>query len=220
MHRPQNPLLASPLKAALAGKQHIIWDWNGTILDDVSYAVETINWQLARHGRPTLSYAQYRDIFDFPIRRYYDRLGFDYTRMSFEDLCHEYIEQYMSGYQVCRPFEAVLQVLRASRTQCEQQSILSASDQSSLEQMIKHFAIGDLFDQVHGLDNRFAASKLVSGQRLIERSQVRLEDTVLVGDTLHDVEVASALGIDILLVDHGHHSRAKLLGAEVSVVSV
>ena len=42
----------------------------------------------------------------------------------------------------------------------------------------------------------------------------------MVGDTLHDVEVARALGIDIVLVDHGHHSREKLLGADVNVVSV
>jgi len=215
-----NGPVQSPLEAVLAGKKHIIWDWNGTILDDVSYAVETINWQLARHDRPQLSLAEYRAIFDFPIRQYYDRLGFDYERASFETLCHEYVEQYMSGYQICRPFEPVLGVLRASRSQCEHQSILSASEQSSLEQMIAHFAIGDLFDHIYGIDNRFAASKLDSGRRLIETSGVGCEDTVMVGDTLHDVEVARALGIDIVLVDHGHHAREKLLGADVKVVSV
>lgn len=209
-----------PLSAALAGKRHVIWDWNGTILDDVDYAVTTINWQLARHNLPTLSYAEYRACFDFPIRDYYDRLGFDYTRTSFESLCHDYIEKYMAGYRQCRPFPAVLEVLQQTRLLCEHQSILSASEQSTLDEMVAHFAIGHLFDHVHGISDRFAASKLDSGRALIKASHVSLADTILVGDTLHDCEVAQALGIDIVLVDHGHHPRARLEMTEARVITL
>lgn len=212
--------VAQPLLDAVAGKQHIIWDWNGTILDDLDYAVETINHQLRRHSLATLTRAQYQQVFDFPIRTYYERLGFDFSTVSFDTLCHEYIDQYMLGYRDCRPVAAVIEVLGHTRGVCIEQSILSASEQQSLDEMVAHFDVAHLFDVVCGIDDRRAESKLARGQALIECSRITPDKTVLVGDTLHDCEVAEALGIDVVLVDHGHHSIERLRGAGRPVVSL
>ena len=206
------------LRAALGGKKHIIWDWNGTILDDVDYAVDTINWLLGCHQLPLLTHETYREVFDFPIRAYYDRLGFDYTVTSFEDLCHIYVERYMAGFHGCQPYPYIRRLLSEVRSVCEHQSVLSATDQQSLDDMISHFGFEALFDHVFGLDNKMAASKIDRGLELIETSHVSRADTLMIGDTLHDAEVADAMGIDIVLVDHGHHSGRKLLSAGRPVV--
>src|SRR5262245_43055202 len=51
---------------------HVIWDWNGTLLNDVTHAIDTINFLLEPRGLPLMSIERYREIFGFPIRRYYE----------------------------------------------------------------------------------------------------------------------------------------------------
>lgn len=194
----------------IKSRKHIIWDWNGTILDDVHYTLETANWLLEKHQLPAIDYDHYRNIFDFPVRKYYDRLGFDYSLTSFEELCHQFVEKYMMNFSACKPFPHILNLLQEGRSHCEQQSILSATDQDSLDDMVRHFDMGHLFDQVFGTNNKLAVSKTERGAELVRQSGIHPSDTLLVGDTLHDAEVAEELGIDILLVTHGHHSKEKL----------
>ena len=74
---------------------HIIWDWNGTLLDDVGACVRAINQMLGSRGLPLLkSVAAYRAVFGFPIEDYYRRVGFDFDKEPFADLSDEYIPIY------------------------------------------------------------------------------------------------------------------------------
>lgn len=199
-----------PLTEIINSRKHIIWDWNGTILNDVEYALDTVNWLLEKYCIPTISYDRYREIFDFPVKQYYDRLGFDYSICSFESLCDQFVDRFMKNFSDCKPFPHIHSLLKESRQLCECQSILSATDQKSLDDMIEHFDFKHLFDHVFGTENRMATSKIQRGAELVEGSGIDPAETLLVGDTLHDAEVASELGIDVLLVTHGHHSKEKL----------
>lgn len=204
--------------SAFSEKKHIIWDWNGTILDDVHYAIDTINWLLQRHRLDPIDYDHYRFIFDFPVRVYYDRLGFDYSLTSFEDLCHEFVEKYMADFTRCLPFPSIHKALKESRRVCDCQSILSATDQSSLNEMVDHFDMSNLFDHVFGTDNRLAHSKIDRGRELVETSGYLPSESLLVGDTLHDAEVGKELGIEVVLVTHGHQCTDKLEQAGVPLL--
>ena len=59
---------------------HVIWDWNGTLLDDATACVAAINALLERRLLPQVTHQQYLDIFDFPVRNYYLQLGFDFSK--------------------------------------------------------------------------------------------------------------------------------------------
>ena len=62
----------------------ILWDWNGTLLDDVELCVDALNRLLVSFGYPQqYSLAEYREIFGFPIEDYYVRAGFDFSKDSF-----------------------------------------------------------------------------------------------------------------------------------------
>lgn len=195
---------------ALSGKKHIIWDWNGTLLSDVDHCIETVNQLLAQNNLKELSREKYQEVFDFPVFDYYKRIGFDFSKIDFVDLSHRFVENYMSGVHKCGLPEIMKDVLLETRRLSQKQSILSASDQTSLDQMISHFEIGHLFDHIYGIGDKFAASKLERGRELLSIAAVAIEDTVLVGDTIHDLEVGKELGIDVVLLAHGHHSYEKL----------
>ncbi|MEZ4744012.1 MAG: HAD hydrolase-like protein [Bdellovibrionota bacterium] len=204
----------------LKGKKHIIWDWNGTILDDVQHAVNTINLLLKENQRPPLGMDRYKKIFCFPIKNYYDELGFDYTRKSFEDLCHEFVDSFMEGVFTCRPYPEVEKILLELANEGRDQSVLSATDQKNLDKMIGYYNFDHIFNFVFGIDNKFGASKLSRGQELINQLQYDLTETVLIGDTLHDLEVGRYLGIDVVLLNHGHQCQTVLIDKHDKVISV
>ncbi len=74
---------------------HVIWDWNGTLLNDVPHAVETINFMLEPRGLPLMNIERYREVFSFPVRRYYETLGFDLQAESFAHLCDQFVDRFM-----------------------------------------------------------------------------------------------------------------------------
>ena len=82
--------------------RHIIWDWNGTLLDDLDLCVDVMNGLLDRRSLPLLDRARYHRLFDFPVRAYYERLGFDFARDSFEELSVEFISAYDARRWECR----------------------------------------------------------------------------------------------------------------------
>jgi phosphoglycolate phosphatase len=55
--------------------RHVIWDWNGTLPDDVAFSIQVMNGLLAQHRLPLLDRARYLDIFDFPVRTSYKLRG-------------------------------------------------------------------------------------------------------------------------------------------------
>lgn len=209
-----------PLLKEIADKEHIIWDWNGTILNDVQHCVNTINQLLADHGLAEINQDYYKEVFEFPIKNYYDKLGFDYSQRSFEDLCHDFVDSFMEGFADCLPVEKIEKTLNEIKNCGKVQSVLSATDQLNLDKMISHFNYRDHFDYVYGIDNKFAASKLERGKDLIRRAEVAKEKTILIGDTIHDLEVGDALGIDVILLTHGHQSESRLLERHHRVISL
>src|SRR5690606_8742813 len=73
---------------------HVIWDWNGTLLDDVALCLDIMNRMLDQRGMRRIEPVRYRQIFDFPVQLYYSQLGFDFDAEPFEDLAASYCDQY------------------------------------------------------------------------------------------------------------------------------
>lgn len=190
--------------------EHVIWDWNGTLLSDVDHAVQIANELLADHQLPLIDREKYRQVFDFPVQKYYQDLGFDFEKESFSSLCERFMDKFMAGVPDLSLVEMTREVLHTLHKQGVQQSVLSASDQESLDKMIGHFKIDHIFTHIYGINNKLAASKIDRGHELIKIAQVAPEKTVIIGDTLHDLEVGEALGIGVVLVGHGAQCHTRL----------
>jgi phosphoglycolate phosphatase len=199
------------IRQVLDGRyRHVIWDWNGTLLDDVVLCVDVVNAMLRARGMPEVATEAYRENFDFPVRDYYRKLGFDFLAEPFEALANEYISTYNSRVAECALHPGVTQILEAVSRQGAEQYLLSAHEQRALAEALEHFGIAGWFREVVGQSDNHANGKIAAGLALIERLDLDPPRTVLIGDTVHDHEVASALGVDCILVCHGHHSRKRL----------
>ena len=199
---------------------HVIWDWNGTLLNDVPHAIDTINFLLEPRGLPLLSVERYREIFGFPIRRYYETLGFDLQAESFADLCDQFIERFMAKVGECPLAPGSRELLGQIKAAGKKQSVLSATEQGNLHDMMSQFGLSHYFDFVFGIADRLAVSKVQRGHDLMRESGVPSTRTLLIGDTDHDLEVGRALGISVLLVTHGHQSAERLKRLHHDVIDV
>jgi phosphoglycolate phosphatase len=198
--------------------QHIIWDWNGTLLDDLSLSIDIVNSMLTQRGLSPLTVDRYRDVFTFPVRDYYQLIGFDLAREAFDELSSHYIAAYKSRWHECALYPQAWHLLEQVRSSGRSQSILSAHNQDTLAELVDTFAVRDMFQYLIGLENRQAISKIHQGRRLLAMLPQQASQVLLVGDTLHDAEVAQAIDVDCVLVAHGHQSKQRLKQSGMPVV--
>lgn len=195
---------------SLSKYKHIIWDWNGTLLDDVALCVEIINAVLIKRKLPAISLDYYREIFSFPIIQYYEKLGFDFTQESFETIGTEFITEYEKKRNQCTLMSDAPQTLQTISQLGLTQSILSASKQSYLNQAIAAYGLESIFLEINGLDNHYASSKVEIGMDFVARNKLDPSSILLIGDTTHDADVAASIGADCCLIPNGHQSQKKL----------
>jgi phosphoglycolate phosphatase len=197
----------------------IVWDWNGTLLDDTHLAVEAMNGMLARRGLPALSVDRYKALFTFPVKDYYREVGFDFDLEPFEIPAMEFIDRYNREVWDCSLHAEAIRVLNHFKGLGVGQYILSAMQQETLDLCMEYYGIGHFFGHVSGLGDHYAHSKLEAGKVLLAKLPHPPSDLLLIGDTLHDFEVAAELGISCLLISSGHQSHDRLKSAGVPVIA-
>jgi phosphoglycolate phosphatase len=196
---------------------HVIWDWNGTLLNDVEFCLSVINSMLSKRGLTTLDgILAYHSVFCFPVIDYYKKIGFDFKKEPFEILAVEYIDAYYSGESRCALYGGAEEILREINAKGAGQIILSASEINNLRGQLSRFGIVKYFDEILGISDIYAGSKTEIGLDFIRRGNVK--NALLVGDTEHDFQTARALGADCVLIANGHQSREKLLSCGVRVL--
>lgn len=195
---------------------HVIWDFNGTILNDVESGIAAVNVLLKERDLPMLeSVDAYRRVFGFPIRTYYERLGFDFSQEPYEVLAPQWVEQYLLQVQHAAAFDDVEETVAFFRAEGIRQTVLSATEREMLCAQLKELRLLDHFDEIMGLDNIHAASKLHLAQEW--RSRHPDARVLLIGDTDHDAETASAMGADCVLIARGHQSAERLASLGVPI---
>ena len=150
----------------------LIWDWNGTLLDDIHLCINSINKLLEKRGLETINTKKYREVFSFPVKDYYQNIGFDFSKEDFSIPAHEFIDLYNSNVHLCSLHKNSIKVLEHFKSKGIKQFVLSAMKQDMLEQTLNHQNIIQYFKAVQGLDDHYANSKIKQGENLIEKHQV------------------------------------------------
>ena len=200
-----------------SGYKHIIWDWNGTLLDDVEVVINVMNSLLIKRKMTTIDKERYLQIFDFPVINYYTELGFNFSLEPFEKIANEYVELYRDAYHACGLQQDAEKILKLINDSGITQSILSASQQAYLDESICFYKIDNFFIKLLGLNDHYATSKVANGKKLLEDLSLSPKEVLLIGDTIHDYEVSKAIGCDCLLVSCGHQHLDKLRNYDVPV---
>ncbi len=199
--------------------QWVFFDFNGTILDDVDLCLELLNDILIKQGSKTLTKEEYKNVFCFPVKKYYELAGVDLKKDSFEDLSQWFIAEYQPASYRCCLFPNLVSTVLELKNRGIKVAVLSASQIDNLIDQLKQFKIYDLFDAVLGLDNIHATSKIEVGKKFIEDNNIDSKEVLFVGDTNHDKEVADAIGAQAVLFSGGHQSLEVLKKEKTPIIA-
>ncbi|MGX8834906.1 HAD family hydrolase [Amedibacillus sp. YH-ame6] len=199
--------------------KHVIWDWNGTLLDDIDVSMDALNVLLKKEKLPlVLDKEEYRRYFQFPVIEYYKKVGFDFENTPFSELAQEYMNYYQPHSLHCHLHEGVREVLAYGKKLGIHQYVLSASNLEFLREQIAVYDIAPYFDRICGLDNIHAHSKAELAKEFVEVMKFDKEEVVFIGDSVHDSEVAKGAGCHCILIANGHEHKDKLLTTGFPVV--
>lgn len=190
--------------------QHIIWDWNGTLVNDAWLAVEAMNAVLTQYDLPTMTPEFYSNVYDFPLPDYYRSLGFNFDETPYETLSHAFMKGYHNRWRECSLRANTETTLQRFAQMGLHQAVLSAAGTDLLEDMVGYFGIRSYFSHLVGAENNHAYGKLGYGKEWMQQQKLQPEHTLMVGDTLHDYDLAKHLGIDCVLLTSGHQARSRL----------
>lgn len=187
----------------------VVWDWNGTLFDDVDLCFDCVNKLLMKYEQKNLcDMNHYKDIFGFPIQDYYVKAGFDFSKYAYEKLAVEYMEDYMNRWKSCSLQKDAIDALNYVHEHGMKQVILSASQIENLKTQVDFFPIKTYLDDLYGIQNIYAKSKIDLAKQL----KKDYPDDILffIGDSLHDIEVADSIGCECICVTCGHQSLQQL----------
>ena len=185
----------------------ILWDWNGTLLDDVELCENALNRLLQRYGYPQrYDHEQYRAIFGFPVEDY-------------AELAESYMEDYIPASAACPLMAGAVDALEAFKNAGLRQVILSASPVTTLTRQVEERGVTPYFDRLLGLGDIYAKSKVEVGLAYLQEAGFDPAKAVMIGDSVHDFEVAQALGVDCVLQSSGHQPPETLRRTGAPVVA-
>ena len=186
----------------------VIWDFNGTLIDDMELGIGAANKMLRDRGLSEISGTdEYRERFFFPVEKYYESLGFDFEREPYNDLAREWFDMYLAGEGSLLPMPEAATALEMVRSAGLRQIVLSASESSLLRSQIDRFGFSDFFDDIIGKDNFLADGKTAAAKK---RLGDKNHTCAMIGDTSHDHATAVAIGADPYLFSGGHESAERL----------
>ena len=196
---------------------HILWDFNGTLINDVAAGIRSVNIMLEKRNMPTVDDMDYYySVFRFPIKDYYASLGFDYSKEPYEELAVEWVNNYKEVVKTAQLQKGVREALEYFSGLGLKQNVFSMSELNMLCGQLGSLGILDFFDEIWGLDNIHAASKLDLAKSWREAHPDA--HPLLIGDTTHDFEASVPLEADCILVAGGHQSEKALRDSGAKVV--
>lgn len=180
----------------------LIFDFNGTLLDDVDACYKILNKLLILRGHEQVTFDKYKRIFKFPIIEYYKDAGFIFPEDNYDELANIFVDLYKK--EKLKLYDDVKETLISLKKKYKL-VVLSSSEVKILNEQLKNLKIYDLFDEVIGNSDISGKSKIENG--ILYRKNHLDESITIIGDTDHDLEVSKAINANCILVSFGHQLR-------------
>lgn len=199
--------------------KHIIWDWNGTILNDTQIVFDVYSEIAVKEGLVPVSLEQFRTTFTFPTIKTYEILGFNILEENFKRMNSDFHVIYSEKIKNAKLHEGVSDIFEKIKNFNITQAIISARPHTYLEKEVPNYGIEKYFKSINGIASEEGDSKVSLGVSYISKLNFSKESVLFIGDTDHDFEVASAMGIDCVLIANGVQDKSILSKCDTPVLN-
>ena len=192
--------------------RHIVWDWNGTLLDDNDAVVSAVNAVCSSFGREHIDLDHWRSVFSRPLLQCYERLlGRSLDNDDWARIDVLYHDVYRELLHTCRLAQGVPDVLRDWHADGRSQSLLSMWFHDELVPLVAELGLEKLFTRIDGLQDEIGGgSKAVHLKRHLEVQAIDPAEAILIGDVIDDAHAAEQAGTQCVLLTTGVMKRSAL----------
>lgn len=184
----------------------IIWDWNGTLVDDVAVSVDCVNDMFRRFNMPLTTVDEYLTVIGPSLEEYYGRY-FDMTQHTMPELLELFQHYYKLRTNQLTLMNGAYAALKKFAESGKNQYIVSSFEQSALENSVNILGVRNFFTVISGADDINCGPKSKRARQIVKKSQ----KAVLIGDSVCDYITASEAGCDCVLISNGHQKESDLI---------
>ncbi len=197
----------------------VIWDWNGTLLDDLLISVDTTDDLLKRLGLPLETIQRHGDVFRQPPSEFERAVRIGMEKEDLPTITAEWFRGYEARWRSATLFDDVRPTIATLSDRGIQQALVSASPHALLVRQTAHFELDVALDAVRGIGHDGAQTKAALIRPWLAQVGVSTSRALVVGDMPTDFEVAVDVGARCVLVPRGHVSQARLEGSGALIVN-
>ena len=185
--------------------QTILWDFNGTVMNDVDASTGAVNAMLARRGLPTITREWYTLHLVMPLERFYGDIGFDMQTERIEALSKEF-QQECAKFE--RPvFPEVQAALERFFQKGYRQLLFSSLFHEVLMSQARERGIEGYFETIVGRQDRSLGGKEEAVAACLKEKGIDPATVLIVGDLTTDWDMAEFVGCPCALIEKGHQHR-------------
>ncbi|MDE7389941.1 MAG: HAD family hydrolase [Lachnospiraceae bacterium] len=197
--------------------KNIIWDYNGTIVDDAALAVKAENMVLETYGKPPITLDFYLKECEMPILNFYNKI-FDMNSFDFTEISQRFIKYYEHLSHDAKVFPEVKEMICSLSQKGYNQAVISGFESEMLKKSLHHFGLSDYFSFMSGSDDISCKSKSERAALVLKKYGLKPSETLFIGDMYHDLETAAHVGADCILISKGHQGHDVLSTYDVRVL--
>ena len=192
----------------------LIFDWDGTLVDSVAYIAQSMRTAAGEENLPIPTVGAVREIVGLGLTEAVQRLFPQLGEADNKAFCARYSTVFRRDQdEPCRLFDGVRNSLEELRDAGFQLAVATGKSRNGLRRAMQELQMEGLFVASRCADETRSKPDPLMLLELLEELAVAPAHTLMVGDTLHDLDMATNAGVASIAVDYGAHSRARLLGA-------
>lgn len=197
----------------------VIWDWNGTVFDDLQISLDAVNYILEKRGLPHIDRETYYEYLDTPIIKFYQK-ALRSDDVDFDGISLDFNTYYRRELHRACPTAGIIDIIKALDEINVPQMIISASHISYIDSALKELDIKKYFQKIIAAEDYVAGSKIDRAEAFMEKSGIPQSGRIVIGDTRHDYDMAKRIGASCILLTSGHEGKKKLSTTEATVLDV
>jgi phosphoglycolate phosphatase len=191
--------------------RNIIFDWSGTLVDDLPAVFKASNFVLTQAGKQEMSLEQFRAEFSLPFAKFYDRHTPHVPMPQLEDWFHAEFKRIQTSVRELPHAREFLEFCRAKKIRT---FLLSSVHAGHFKAQCRVTGFDSLLDRPYTdvWDKREKIHEILS------ENDLRAGETLFIGDMEHDIKTARHGGVHSCAVLTGYNTLEQLRNAKPDLI--
>ncbi|MCK5123004.1 MAG: HAD family hydrolase [Candidatus Pacebacteria bacterium] len=182
--------------------KNIIFDWSGTLIDDVIFTYSATMKVFEKIGIEEITLEKFKEEFILPYMNFYKK----FKNNPDKKIIDEWFDKEMDLINKSKLFPEVKEVLEFLKQKEIKMIILSSYCQESLEREIKDNNLQNFFLNINGS----VYDKTEAVIEIMQKNNFKKEETICIGDMTYDIDMGKKAKIKIVAISQGYQSKEKL----------